>query len=304
MGIVEKTKGDFMHYTGQVYRPPLEAYTPLFEVTYGCSHNACAFCTMYHNTKFGISPLSHIESDILEIKENFSGHFDRIYLLNGDPFMLPTERLLEIADLIHKHLPNVKTITSYASFYNLKDKSIEDMIALRKAGYNELWFGVETGDPEVLSWLNKGADLDDYYDGLDKMKKAQMDYFAIVMQGIKGFGKSKENALATAKVLNYYPPSGVFIMSTDVQEGSKLYKMREKGEFIETTNRENLVEKITLLENLNLPGDVLYSSGHIVNLVKVTSHMRNKEEMIKKLKSALASLPAYILDNKNTGRAI
>lgn len=293
-----------MHYTGQVYRPPLEAYTPLLQVTYGCSHNACAFCTMYHQTRFGISPMEDIESDILEIKENFSGHFDRIYLLNGDPFILPRERLLEIADLIHKHLPNVKTITSYASFYNLKDKSIEDMIALRKAGYNELWFGVETGDPEVLAWLNKGADLDDYYDGLDKMKSAGMDYFAIVMQGIKGFGKSKENALATAKFLNYYPPSGVFIMSTDVQEGSKLYKMRERGEFIETTNRENLVEQITLLENLNFPGDVLYSSGHIVNLVKVTSHMRNKEEMIKKLKSALASLPGYILDNKNTGRAI
>lgn len=293
-----------MHYTGQVYRPPLEAYTPLLEVTYGCSHNACAFCTMYHQTKFGISPLEDVESDIIEISETFPGHIDRIYLLNGDPFMLPTERLLEIADLIHKYLPDVKTITSYASFYNLKNKSIEDMKALRKAGYNELWFGVETGDPEVLAWLNKGADFEEYYEGLDKMKEAGMDYFAIVMQGIKGSGKSKENALATAKVLNYYPPSGVFIMSTDVQRGSKLYKMRERGDFVETTNRENLIEQISLLENLDVPGDVLYSSGHIVNLVKVTGHMRKKEEMIGKLKNALASLPSYVLDNKNQGRAI
>ena len=293
-----------MHYTGQVYRPPLEAYTPLLEVTYGCSHNACAFCTMYHQTKFGISPLEDVESDIIEISETFPGHIDRIYLLNGDPFMLPTERLLEIADLIHKYLPDVKTITSYASFYNLKNKSIEDMKALRKAGYNELWFGVETGDPEVLAWLNKGADFEEYYEGLDKMKEAGMDYFAIVMQGIKGSRKSKENALATAKVLNYYPPSGVFIMSTDVQRGSKLYKMRERGDFVETTNRENLIEQISLLENLDVPGDVLYSSGHIVNLVKVTGHMRKKEEMIGKLKNALASLPSYVLDNKNQGRAI
>ena len=43
-----------MHYTGEVYRPPLEAYTPLLEVTYGCSHNDCVFCTMYNNTPFGI----------------------------------------------------------------------------------------------------------------------------------------------------------------------------------------------------------------------------------------------------------
>ncbi|WP_276887685.1 radical SAM protein [Anaerococcus lactolyticus] len=293
-----------MHYTGEVYRPPLEAYTPLLEVTYGCSHNACAFCTMYHNTRFGISPLRHIESDIIEISKTYPMPIERIYLLNGDPFVLPTKRLLEISNLIHKYLPEVKTITSYASFYNLKNKSVEDMKLLKKAGYNELWFGVETGDPEVLSWLNKSADLGDYYEGLDKMKAAGMDYFAIVMQGIKGAGKSYENALATAEFLNYYPAKGIFIMSTDVQHGSKLYKMRERSEFTETTNRENLEEQITLLENLEVPGDVLYSSGHIVNLVKVTSHMRNKEKMIEKLKDALKSLPDYILDGKNQGRAI
>lgn len=292
-----------MHYTGQVYRPPLEAYTPLLEVTYGCSHNACAFCTMYHETKFGISPIEDIESDIIEIKETFPGHIDRIYLLNGDPFMLPTERLLEISDLIHKYLPDVKTITSYASFYNLKDKSVSDMTALREAGYNELWFGVESGDPEVLSWINKGADLDEYYEGLEKMKVAGMDYFAIVMQGIKGANKSIENAKATAEFLNYYPAKGIFIMSTDVQHGSKLYNMRQRGEFVETTNRENLIEQVTLLENLDVPDDVLYSSGHMVNLVKVSGHMRKKEEMISKLKYALASLPSYILDDRNQGIA-
>ena len=292
-----------MHYTGQVYRPPLEAYTPLLEVTYGCSHNACAFCTMYHETKFGISPIEDIESDIREIRDTFPGQVERIYLLNGDPFMLPTQRLLEIADLIHKYLPDVKTITSYASFYNLKDKSIDDMKALRKAGYNELWFGVESGDPEVLSWINKGADLDEYYEGLDKMKAVGMDYFAIVMQGIKGASKSIENAKATAEFLNYYPAKGIFIMSTDVQYGSKLYNMRDRGEFVETTNRENLVEQVTLLENLDVPDDVLYSSGHMVNLVKVSGHMRKKDEMISKLKYALASLPSYILDDTNQGIA-
>ena len=292
-----------MHYTGQVYRPPLEAYTPLLEVTYGCSHNACAFCTMYHETKFGISPIEDIESDIREIRDTFPGQVERIYLLNGDPFMLPTQRLLAIADLIHKYLPDVKTITSYASFYNLKDKSIDDMKALRKAGYNELWFGVESGDPEVLSWINKGADLDEYYEGLDKMKAVGMDYFAIVMQGIKGASKSIENAKATAEFLNYYPAKGIFIMSTDVQYGSKLYNMRDRGEFVETTNRENLIEQVTLLENLDVPDDVLYSSGHMVNLVKVSGHMRKKDEMISKLKYALASLPSYILDDKNQGIA-
>lgn len=292
-----------MHYTGQVYRPPLEARIPLLEVTYGCSHNSCAFCTMYNRTPFGISPLEHIESDIIEISKTYPKPIERIYLLNGDPFVLSTERLLAIADLIKKYLPDVKTITCYASFYNLKNKSQEDMIRLKEAGYNQLWFGVETGDPEVLAWLDKGSDLDDYYEGIEKMKNADIDYYAIVMQGIKGAGKSEENALATAKFLNSYPPLGIFIMATDVQYGSKLFAMRESGEFIETTNRENLEEQLILLKNLDVPDDVLYSSGHMVNLVKVSRRMRNRKHMIKTLEDALENLPDYILDTTNQGVA-
>lgn len=293
-----------MHYTGEVYRPPLEAYTPLLEVTYGCSHNNCAFWTMYHRTQFAISPMADVESDIIEISQSYPRPIERIYLLNGDPFVLSTEKLIEISDLIHKYIPEIKTITSYASFYNLKNKSKEDLKVLREKAYNELWFGVETGDREVLSWLNKGCDLEEYHKGLEKMKYAKMSYNAIVMQGIKGRGKSKENAKETAKFLNTYSPIGIFIMSTDVQYGSLLFKMREEGKFQETTNRENLEEQIELLKNLNVPGDVLYSSGHIVNLVRVSSHMRNKEKMIKKLEYALESLPTEVLDSKNQARAI
>lgn len=293
-----------MHYTGQVYRPPLEAYTPLLEVTIGCSHNKCAFCTMYHRTQFAISKIEDVESDIIEISQRYPRPIERIYLLNGDPFVLSTEKLIEIADLIHKYIPEVKTITSYASFYNLKNKSKEDLKILKERGYNELWFGVESGDEEVLSWLNKGCNLEEYHEGLKKMEYAGMDYNAIVMQGVKGASKSKENASKTAKFLNTYPPIGIFIMSTDVQYGSLLYEMREDGRFEETTNRENLEEQLELLKSLDVPGDVLYSSGHIVNLVKVSSHMRNKEKMIKKLEDALVSLPDEILDSKNQGRAI
>lgn len=295
-----------MHYTGEVYRPPLESSTPLLEVTYGCSHNKCIFCAMYNNTKFGISPLEDVEADVIELANSRKRKvipYERIYLLNGDPFVLPTERLIKISEIIKKHIPECKTITAYCSFYNLENKSLDDMKKLKEAGYNELWFGVETGWQKVLDFINKGTDLEGYYRGLDKMKEAGIQYHAIIMQGIAGRGNSKQNAIETAKILNYYPPKGVYVMSTSVMDNTPLYDMRERGEFIETTNRENVEEQIYLLENLDLPDDTLYSSAHMVNLVNMTHHLRKKDEMIDDLYFALDNIDPDFLDKTNQRKA-
>lgn len=287
-----------MHYTGQVYRPPLEAYTPLLQVSVGCSHNRCAFCTMYNNTPFSISPLEEVREDLEELAQ-YDRYIDRVFLLNGDPFALSTEKLIEIGEMIHDYLPHVKTITSYASFYNLKNKSVEDLEKLKSLGYNELYIGVETGFDQALAYLDKGLDLEGYKESLNKLKKSSMDYHAIIMLGVAGAGKSKENAKKTAEFLNIYPPRSVFPMTTDVQDGSKLYEMRKNGQFKEATIRETLEEQIVLVENLELDDKALYSSGHAVNLFSISHRFRNKDKILEKLKYALENAPEDLLNSTN-----
>ena len=52
-----------MHQTGQIYRPPSEASVQRLEVTIGCSHNKCSFCTMYRKTPFRVALLEDVEAD-------------------------------------------------------------------------------------------------------------------------------------------------------------------------------------------------------------------------------------------------
>ena len=57
-----------MHYTGTIWRPPYEASSLLLEVTAGCTHHKCKFCTLYADLPFSfrLSPWEDIESDLQE----------------------------------------------------------------------------------------------------------------------------------------------------------------------------------------------------------------------------------------------
>lgn len=291
-----------MHYTGEVYRPPLEARTVLLEVTRGCSHNECSFCTMYNNTPFSLAPMENIISDLIEVA-TYAPNIDRIYLLNGDPLVLSFEKLEEIGKLINKYLPGVKTITSYASFYNLKNKSVEELKKLKALGYDEFYIGVETAYEPALLDINKGCNLAEYKEGLEKLKEAGISYHAILMMGVAGAGNGEVNAKATAEFLNYYPPKSVFPMTTSVQYGSELYKKRERGDFVEASLGEIIKEQIVLVENLEMPEETLFSSGHMVNLVNVTHRFKNKDKILGKLNYALEKLDPETLNTTNQRQA-
>lgn len=62
-----------MHYTGTVWRPPYEASSLLLEVTAGCTHHKCKFCTLYDDIpfQFKMSPMEDIEADLQEVKGQF-----------------------------------------------------------------------------------------------------------------------------------------------------------------------------------------------------------------------------------------
>ena len=57
------------HFIGTIWRPSYEFWSGLLQVTAGCTHHKCKFCTLYNDIpfKFRMSPIEEIEGDVKEI---------------------------------------------------------------------------------------------------------------------------------------------------------------------------------------------------------------------------------------------
>ena len=280
-----------MHYTGTIYRPPFEARSLLLQVTTGCSHNRCSFCTMYRDEPFRMEPLDQIEEDLVEARQ-YVPNVTRVFLENGDPFALSADRLEQIAVMIHAYLPRVETIAMYASVKNVIGKSDEELRRLRNLGINELNIGVESGLDEALAYMNKGYTSEQAKYELNRLKEAGIDYGANIILGCAGPERRHENATATAALLNETKPYLIFTGTIHSDPGCPLYEDMQSGRFVESTFGEYLDEEEELLELLDLTDCYLFGL-HPSNIVTMHGNLPEDKEamlaLIRKRREKLAN---------------
>lgn len=273
-----------MHYTGPVVRPPHEANSILLEVTVGCTHNQCRFCTFYKDTPFRMAGLEQIESDLKEAQQLFP-NAKRVYALGGDPFSMNTERLKKIGSMIKEYFPEAN-IGTYARITSIIPKSIEELKELRATGYNDIVIGMESGDDEVLKQMNKGYTAKDILQQCLKLEQAGINYYVIYLGGLAGHEKGRKNAQNTVNILNQLHPSHMYMTSVAVLPDSELYQDVMSGKFREATEKERIEETLLLVKELKNP-IVLYGQS-VANPVNFIARLpEQKEELVKNLEQTL-----------------
>jgi radical SAM superfamily enzyme YgiQ (UPF0313 family) len=287
-----------MKYTEPVFRPPFEADSLLLQVTVGCSHNKCTFCTMYRQVGFQVESIEQIEKDLREAREAIP-NVQRIFLVNADPFALKADKLKEIGKKINEILPEVRTIAMYATILNVMNKTDEELRELRALKFNDLNIGVESGLPGMMERFNKGYDLQTAKTQLARLQKAGIDFSLNIIIGGAGTERHLENARANGAFINETKPNLIFIANLHVDPGSELFDEMQRGEFVENTLRQNLEEEIELLKNLTVENCFFYGM-HTSNTVPVQGALPlAKEGMLKRLENGLAAMDERLLDSRN-----
>ena len=260
-----------MHFTGTIWRPPYEAASLLIQVTAGCTHHRCKFCTLYNDLPFPfrMSPLEEIEADLLEVQTALHSPMgkltaalpgrpaqpgpDRAFLTGANPFVLKPDRLLNIARLIRQSVPTVQTIGSFARITDVGLKTDGELDRLRAAGYDGLTLGVETGDGPSLAFMDKGYTPEDILVQCRRLDQAGIGYRFFYLTGIAGAGQGERSALASAEVFNQLRPQLIGSSMLTVYPDSQLYQELQAGRWTEAGEREKYQELNTLIAHLDIP---------------------------------------------------
>ncbi len=282
-----------MHYTGTIWRPPYEADSLLLEVTAGCTHHKCKFCTLYAELpfKFRMSPLADVENDLLEARAIFKqqqarGLFKlwpnsgpaRVFLTGANPFVLKAERLLEIAGMIARTFPEIASIGCFARVTDVALKTEQELVQLRAAGFDGLTLGVETGDDVALAFMRKGYQAADIVEQCQRLEAAGIGYNFFYLTGISGHGRGQASAKATAAVCNQLHPRRIGASMLTIYPNSELYQEIQNGAWQPETEIEKYQELKTLVQALQ--GPVWFGALGASNAVPFAGNLPGDKERL------------------------
>ena len=239
-----------MHFASGIVRPPFEAACEFLQVTSGCSHDDCKFCTFYKDARFAVSDIDEIEADLEELAQSPWRYYSRIWLQGADPFVLPYDKLARIAELIYEKLPWVTSIGAYARATNFKNKTEGQLKALADAGFSRLSVGIESGDDDLLKRMKKGYDSAFALEQMAKVDAAGLSWVGQFINGLGGHGYGDKHAIDTARFYNHLHPMMINAASLTLFEDTPLYQDVLEGSFEEATENERLEELRVLVENL------------------------------------------------------
>jgi len=255
-----------MRYFGRVFRPPSEAYSLIVQVTYGCSHNTCAFCSMYKEKRFRLRPLEEILEDFHIARARYR-NVDKVFLADGDALVRKASELYIILDTIRELFPECKRVTSYASPSSIRIRTEEELRTLREKGLTMVYMGLESGCDDVLKLMRKGHMSAEIIEMGQKVRKCGMALSVTAITGLGGPDLLEKHAIETAKAFNAMNPEYIGLLTLMVEEDTPLYDWVHDGSFKLLTQQQVLEETRLLVENLDSPGSVFrmnHASNYLV----------------------------------------
>lgn len=280
-------------YDFPLYRPPSEAYSLIIQITLGCSHNRCTFCSMYKDKKFVIKPIEEIKKEIDAFRTIYKNRpVDKIFLADGDALIVPTKTLAEILDYIKIVFPECQRVSVYGTAIAIHQKSVEELKLLYEKGLTLVYLGVESGDNGALKFIKKGIKAEKIVELSKKIMSTGIELSITLIAGLLGkYQDNKNHAINTAKIIQDISPKYASILNLRLYEGTELYKLMQEGKYDYLEGVEVLREmKLTLasMDKEKFTRKVIFRANHASNYLNLKGNLPDDiDRMIREIDNAI-----------------
>lgn len=274
-----------MRYYGDVYRPPSEARSLIVQVTYGCSHNTCAFCSMYKEKRFAVRPLEEVLEDFRTARKLYT-RVDKVFLADGDALVRKAGELETILDTVRELYPECRQVTSYASPASIRLRTDEELRTLREKGLTMVYMGLESGCDEVLQLMRKGHPAAEIVAMGQKVRKNGIALSVTAITGLGGPELLERHAVETAQAFSAMNPEYIGMLTLMVEPGTPLYDWVQDGSFQLLTPLQVLRETRLLVAQLDSPGSV-FRMNHASNYLTLKGTLNaDRDAMLARIDQA------------------
>jgi len=285
-----------LFYSEPVFRPPSEGNSLLLTVSIGCTFN-CTFCYPYKHKKFSIRNIEDIKHDIAISKKINGDSVRKIFLLDGNAFVVNPDKLIEISNYCYKQHKNLKRVSAYAHANDIITKSDDELTRIAKSGLNMVYLGIETGDNDLLKSINKKTTSENLIKAAHKLHNSGIILSGTIILGLAGNDPelSKKHALSTAKLINEMNPKKnqpwyISALSLMLPPGTDLEKEVKRGVFTPLNQKNTLKELKIFLENISDDlHSMIFRSNHASNYLALKGVLaKDKNELVQKVKYGLS----------------
>ncbi len=291
-----------LYYVEPIFRPPSEGKKSLLvTATVGCSFR-CTFCYPYRDKKFSIRKVEDIKRDIQKARTIYGSRVERIFLLDGNAFVMKPKDLIEISKESYLIHPNLQRVSAYAHAKDIIRKSDEELAEIRKAGLNMLYLGIETGDDTLLQKINKRTTAAELAQAAQKLHQAKIILSGTIILGLAGSDPdaSRKHAIATAKLINAMNPKQtqewyISALTLMIPPGTPLEKDLRSGVFkpLDHTGVLRELQQILLHSSDDLHG-CIFRSNHASNYLALKGILaQDKKALVQAIDKGIEN-PRYL----------
>jgi radical SAM superfamily enzyme YgiQ (UPF0313 family) len=191
-----------------------------------------------------------------------------VFIQDANSLAMKPDIFIDALKYLKETFPTIDRVTSYARARTVaRNVSSENLKKMKDAGLTRLHVGLESGNEELLNYMQKGATREDHVLCGKKVKDAGIELSEYVVLGLGGKKWWREHALETAGLLNRIDPDFIRFRTLKVLKTMPLYQKLEAGEFLLPDEEDILREERLLIENLEgITSNI--KSDHILNLLE------------------------------------